>query len=368
MAKPSMLSSLGDMMEKAEASLMPAIEEHVKNRAFDSKKDGLDFLEVKNSMLLSYLIDLTYHVRERISKKHDDEHFRRLVEMRTGLDKTRPLEKKMRHQLDKLLAATATSSSFAVGNQQDPLSYRPDPNSLREDEDSSDSDSDDGDDGSDVDDALDDLEAAQATLARARQKKQKDDDSEDEGMYRAPRMAAMPYPKEGENVEERQKRQNRKLRATELAQTLRAQYGEAPEQEDIHGGTELGKQREAARRLAEREAERTNYEEDNLMRLTTSRKDKKERKRLLREESSNLAAIADLGNLVRGVSSAFQENKEDSDKDDRLVEIGGRHSNGKRKRAMHGDQKGIESKNEFQQALFGGSGKSQKKQKKKKRR
>lgn len=81
-------------------------------------------------MLLSYLIDLTYNVREKVSKKHDEQNFRRLIEARTALDKTRPLEKKMRYQLDKLLAATTTS--FATGNAttEDPLTYRPDPSAL----------------------------------------------------------------------------------------------------------------------------------------------------------------------------------------------------------------------------------------------
>lgn len=63
-------------------------------------------------------------------KKHDEQNFRRLIEARTVLDKTRPLEKKMRYQLDKLLAATTTS--FATGNatSEDPLTYRPDPSAL----------------------------------------------------------------------------------------------------------------------------------------------------------------------------------------------------------------------------------------------
>lgn len=85
-------------------------------------------------MLLSYLIDLTYLTRETVSKKHDEQNLRRLIETRTVLDKTRPLEKKMRYQLDKLLAATTTS--FAVGGDNnnseaaDPLTFRPNPHAL----------------------------------------------------------------------------------------------------------------------------------------------------------------------------------------------------------------------------------------------
>jgi hypothetical protein len=355
-----------EVLQKCEASLMPAIEEHVTNEAFDSAKDGLDFLEVKNSLLLTYLIDLTYNVRERVLKKHNDENLRRLIETRTVLDKTRPLEKKMRYQIDKLLAATITSFA-AGGTNEDPLTYRPDPTALDggiDYSDDSDSDSDDGSqDGGDSD--MDDLEAAKATLATARQRK------DDDGVYRAPRLASMPYPMEDDGGVEKAKRKNQRLRQSELAQTLRSEYGDAPEQADVHGGSDYGNQREAARRMAEREAEKISIEEDNMIRLVTSRKEKKERKRVMREESSNLAAIADLGSLVRGVSSAFQQDSDDADSyDGGMANVGeGRHASGKRKRGTVDEASGRsqkrgrtrEPKNSLQKALYGKTDKSAKK-------
>jgi U3 small nucleolar ribonucleoprotein protein LCP5 len=179
----------------------------------------------------------------------------------------------------------------------------------------------------------------------------------------------MPYTLEDDGGRERQKRKNQRMRQSELAQTLRSEYGEAPEQADVHGGSEYGRQREAARRMAEREAEKIQIEEDNFIRLTTSRKEKKERNRLMREESSNLAAIADLGNVVRGVSSAFEE---DSDGGDGGLEgfEAGRYSNGKRRRTTVDEATGRsrkksgrarQPKNEFQQALYGKPEKSKKK-------
>ena len=62
-----------------------------------------------------------------------------------------------------------------------------------------------------------------------------------------------------------------------MAQTLRSEYGDAPEQADVHGGSDYGKQREAARRMAEREAEKISIEEDTMIRLVTL-----ERKRRVR--------------------------------------------------------------------------------------
>ena len=99
-----------------------------------------------------------------------------------------------------------------------------------------------------------------------------------------------------------------------------------------------------------------------MVRLTTSRKEKKERKRLMREENSNLAAIADLGNLVR--ESQFGETRGSSDQHEDIFESK-RHSNGKRKKQLiDGDgrvlsgkgRKSTGAKNALQEALFGGGG------------
>jgi hypothetical protein len=119
-----------------------------------------------------------------------------------------------------------------------------------------------------------------------------------------------------------------------LAQTLRSEYGDAPEQADVLGGTTCGKQREATSRMAERESEKISIEEDNMIRLVTSRKEKKERKRLMREESSNLSAIADPGSLVHSVSSVFQDDSDDVDSHDGVMADAGerRNASGKRRR------------------------------------
>lgn len=214
---------------------------------------------------------------------------------------------------------------------------------------------------------MDDLEAARATLQKAKEQK----DEENDGIYRAPRLASMPYNLEHDGGEKREKLKNQRLRQSELAQTLRLEYGEAPEQADVHGGSEYGRQLEAARRMAERDAEKTRVEEDHFIRLTTSRKEKKERKRLMREEGSNLAAIANMGNVVRGVSSAFGEDSDEGDgRTDRMMETG-RYSNGKRRKSGFDEaggraqkkSKSREPRNEFQQALYGKSDKTSKKKK-----
>mmetsp|Transcript_29831 Transcript_29831/g.70237 ORF Transcript_29831/g.70237 Transcript_29831/m.70237 type:complete len:521 (-) Transcript_29831:154-1716(-) len=496
------VDALNETLKKVEASLLPAVDSFCvgpskSKTSSDSDGDvesglpppsarGLDFMHVKNTLLLSYLIDLTVHLRDAVvdpsdgeskEAESDDEHDenekkeqrekqrRRLLEMRTVLEKSRGLDKKLRYQIDKLLSSLTDSSAFATGagsnneddnsdgeddgitgdnGQDDPLRHRPDPKSMLDSDkdDSSDENSDDEDDDEDsVDDMYeeedededDDLAAARATLslsrgAKAKKKKKKmqddvsDDDSDDNDddaadddddrdgsskKYIAPRMTAVPYTHDvADKRSEKEKRQRRKLRATELAQTLRQQYGDQPETEDVFGGGNsevYGKQRSASRALAQREAERIEFEESTMIRLTTSRKEKKEKKRVERmmEGGANLAQIANLGNLVRETEAFGKDDGANSDDEDQYREEaleaymkgdqpshkgggGGsssssRHANGKRRRDPVGENqadgagrrlkmgKRPKAKNSLQAALYGSSGGSSKSKKKSKR-
>jgi len=368
------LVAVQETAKKVESALLPAVQSHVTSEEFSASKDGLDFLDVKNSLLMSYMIELAVYTRNRSTGKVDPKNLNRLTEMKTVMDKLKNMDKKLRYQIDKLLNASTSATTFAAGGDngpEDPLQFRPDAAALEENSDTGNEDSDDG--GSDSDDD-DDLAAAKKTLSLSKERKSRDNDEEaDDGVYRAPRQTAVPYAFDEENKsKEKEKRARRRMRATELAQTLREQYGDAPEQEDIHGGSDLGKQRVAARRLAEREAEKTRFEEENMIRLTTSRKDKKEKKRLMQKESSNLAAIADLGNLVRETHAMGRH--EGSEDDEAMPDSSGgkqRYDNGKRLRDfddVDGKQfhsrnrsKVGKAKNGLQAALYSTEGKRKKK-------
>ena len=471
------VDALKETMKKVEASLLPAVDTFCTGSKSSGKEAlpsslGLDFLHVKNTLLLSYIIDLLVHLRDTVEplpsgadsdeeskeeesdtddekEQREQQQRRRLLEMRTVLDKSRGLDKKLRYQIDKLLTSLTDSSTFASGGEDakiandsgeeddgadrqapsndhdDPLRYRPDPKSMLDDSKGDDSaeDNDDDDDRSDEnsisddDDEDEDLAAARATLSISKQKKSKnrtgksedaeeeDDDDEDEGSrkkYIAPRLTAVPYTHDvADKRLEKEKRQRRKLRASELAQTLRQQYGDQPETEDVFGGgnSELyGKQRSASKALAQREAERIEFEESTMVRLTTSRKEKKEKKRIERmAEGGNLAQIANLGNLVRE-TEAFGRNDDGSDDEygeeeralqaytsgeqDKSGGAGGdsRHANGKRRRDPMSENangsgrrlkmgKRPKAYNSAQAALYGGkvSKKSSKGKKKSKR-
>jgi hypothetical protein len=398
-----LISALEETSKKVSSAVIPSVEEHVNSDKFDSS-DGLDFLDTKNGILLSYMIDLTQLLKLKASKNNDPEKMEaclnRLREMKIVLEKTRPLEKKMRYQLDKLLALSASSAAFSSANtagrndgddthNSDPLAFRPNPESLvGKDEDEGEAsdnvvDDDDGDASSSEEEDDEELMAAKAALNAGRSKKKRasddsdeDNDVEGKGVYKAPRLAAVPFmekEKQADKEERMLKKQRDRMRKSEFLSTLKATFGDAPEEDDYAGGAALGKQRESSRRFADKMREKDEYEEDAMIRLTITKKEKQMRKKIMREELSNLNSIADLGNIAAGVTAAFgSDNRKDRDGSYDLEGSSGRHMNGKRRRDDDfGDNSNPKKegttphKNSFQKALFGMEGGSGGKKKRK---
>lgn len=114
----------------------------VKNGEVTTDK-GLSFLEMKYNVLLSYLINVSYLILRKCSGERIecDPSIDRLVEIRTVLEKIRPIDNKLKYQIDKLVKTAATGTSTS-----DPSNYRADPDDLMakvDASDESDSDSDD---------------------------------------------------------------------------------------------------------------------------------------------------------------------------------------------------------------------------------
>jgi U3 small nucleolar ribonucleoprotein protein LCP5 len=340
-----------ELLQKMEASVLVKIQAHSERHCADHQPSGtvgVDLLDTKNSLLLSYLIELTVWYQRQVqllqARRNGDESTgsvvestlaaamqsqrKRLLELRVALDKLRVLEKSMRYQIDKLLTQhqffeAAEFRADEQPRQVDPLQFRP----RGLDAEASDSDEEDTNDNAQEEEE-DDLALAQRTLAKRKEKSASKTDKEeaDDGLYRAPRISAHPYPHSQRNDhddaddndginsedvrgmssrvrgEERDRaRLQRKLRVSEVADTLRAQYSDAPDTDDVHGGTAMGTQHVAAQQFQRRVGQRTQFEEEHMIRLPVTRVEKKQRKALLRQEASNLHAMTDLGNLARDV-------------------------------------------------------------------
>lgn len=283
--------ALQELCRKVEGSLTTTIRRHVEEHA---PQHGITAWNAKNSVMLSYLIELTYQRRCGTNIPIASQH--RLLELRTILEKMRSLDKKLRYQIDKLL--TLNEENFAKSVADDPLLYRP---SVQDDDDSSDDNEEEvGEETNEDDD--DDLATARQTvaLAKTHQAPHATSRERESEVYRAPRHAAVPYNLDRQDRERtRDLQRRRKMRDSEVAEAIRHEYSETPETEDVTGGTAMGRQRAGSRKLIEQERERERFEEDNMMRLSVTKEVKKNRKRMMRDEMSNLSAIADLGNIAK---------------------------------------------------------------------
>lgn len=331
----------------------------------------VDYLTVKNSLMISYLIDLTLLLRSRLSASSaagaaDDNQdieqqqqqqrqcVERLQEMKIALEKMRPLEKKMRYQIDKLLALSTVLSDDGIGGvgggggggsagmfasvgrevddedgvdvrnrvkngendgTSDPLSFKPDLRGMMKNmfvgDDGEDHEAR-GDIGSyDADDDDDIHHLPNRAKIFLDKEDNKTVPSSTSNVYQPPRLQSVPFEldnsdraarKHERNLEKKRERQSR----SELTQVIKSQFTDAPEEEDARGGALFGLQSDRSRKISSRNAELEAFEEGHMMRLSVGRKEKKERKRMMREEMSNLGAIADgLGNVVAGVDDAF---------------------------------------------------------------
>lgn len=75
---------------------------------------GLSFLEMKYNLLLSYLINLTYVVLRKCSGEmiEGDPCIDRLIQIRTILEKVKPVNSKLKYQIDKLVKSTVTGTDL----------------------------------------------------------------------------------------------------------------------------------------------------------------------------------------------------------------------------------------------------------------
>jgi len=431
-----LLQALKETSSKV-SSFSDALQDHLNNDEFDAKKDDLDFLHIKNTLMLSYLIDLSHLLHLTITMTSSDENtsiddlssnpkikacVTRLHEMRVALERIRPMEKKLRYQIDKLLALSsgvfAVTDDDATGNadteekndkllddadgegskirtEEDPLSFKPnldewmgEDNNDEQDDESNDLDNDDNDESGDSNEEDYDLKAAKSAIEASSTKTSKSN------VYQAPRLFSTgmdSYTQKEKQVasERKQRRRQHRLLSqnSELIQTLQSQYTDKPEEDDVLGGTGGGanmtNMSAAKRKFEVKDRNKTKFEEEQFIRLVPTRKEKKERNRVYAEERSNLRQISDLGNLSKGISAFSNGAGGDDDNDFRGNRSGGeewegRFENGKRKRGFDmGTERGVRrvnqganklrTSNPLQKELYGVSGSSGKTSGKKKK-
>lgn len=214
-----------------------------------STDKGLSFLEMKYQMLLSYLINLTYIVLRKCSgeKIESDPSIDRLVEIRTVLEKIRPIDSKLKYQIDKLVKTAVVGTS-----EDDPQSYHANPANLVSKIENSDDDS-----SNESDNGV---------------KKEK---SERSNVYVPPKLAAVHFDDSISRTDSEKKSKERAKKQflnSNVMRELREEYSEAP--------LEVTTGNHVKHSISKYEQEKTEYEESYLTRLPVTKAEKNRRKKL----------------------------------------------------------------------------------------
>ncbi|KAK3312366.1 Sas10/Utp3/C1D family-domain-containing protein [Apodospora peruviana] len=285
MAAPATLPALLDTLTK---SLSSALEAAPKIAGLELPKDGLSLLDVKNDLLLSYLQNLVFLILLKLRQaktgspaQNDDEStlddlvVKKLVELRVYLEKgVRPLEDKLRYQIDKVLRAADDAERNAKAAEA----------AAKGEESESDSEAESGDEEDDKLDAggapsarkISDLQYRPNLSAFVRPEGAahgvgKHTDAS--GVYKPPRIAPTVMPTT-ERREEKQR--NKPLKSATLDEFIADEMSVAPVAVPSIGTTIVqGGRRTKTASQIRTEEERRDYEERNFVRLPVeSKKDR----------------------------------------------------------------------------------------------
>lgn len=254
----------------------------VKDGAFQTS-EGLSFLDLRYHLLLFYLQDLTHLIciKTEGGKIKDSDALSRLVTIRTVLEKMRPLDHKLKYQIDKLVR-TAVTGSLA---ENDPLQLRPNPENL-----------------------LSKLSESEESEGEAEDKTEKKAAHSSGRKYVPPKIAPVHYDGDMTETDKKKAQSERQRRAalqSSVIQELRQQYSDAPE--EIRDRRDFQSDRESRDEL-----HRKNYEESMLVRLNMPQRQKGVRKRGMMSMSGQLSGITNFGDITALTGGEGMQDEDDS--------------------------------------------------------
>mmetsp|Transcript_14414 Transcript_14414/g.36496 ORF Transcript_14414/g.36496 Transcript_14414/m.36496 type:complete len:677 (+) Transcript_14414:125-2155(+) len=259
----TLLSELKDNLDTLDSHVAPVLG---KVRAGElPTSNGVSYLEAKFQAMLTYCINIAFYLHLKAKGEAVREHpvIAELVRVRSILERLKPLDIKLKGQLDELLAA-ATSGARAQSLRS---KARPNIADLMDDDD----------DEGEESEAESDVEEPQDKRRSASAK-----GSFGAATYRAPReMLVSSTFEEDERSEERHRKKQakllRKLKKNQLLQELNDEFTDRPSEMPSIGATMEDAEN---RRIA---AERQKYEDENFVRLRETKKERAERRQRERD-------------------------------------------------------------------------------------
>uniref|UniRef100_A0A8C6QEZ8 Neuroguidin, EIF4E binding protein n=1 Tax=Nannospalax galili TaxID=1026970 RepID=A0A8C6QEZ8_NANGA len=191
------------------------------------------------------------------------------------LEKLRPLDQKLKYQIDKLVKTAVTGSL----SESDPLRFKPHPSNLMSKLSSEDEEGDEAEDGQ--------SEASGKKSVKGVSKK-----------YVPPRLVPVHYDEtEAEREKKRLERAKRRALSSSVIRELKEQYSDAPE--------EIRDARHPhVTRQSQEDQHRINYEESMMVRLSVSKKEKGRRRRasVMSSQLHSLTHFSDISALTGGAA------------------------------------------------------------------
>lgn len=274
-------TTLPVLLDSLTQSITSTLEATSKIPSVDAPKDGISLLDVKNELLLSYLQNLVFLILVKIRKAKqgdssdseddsnlDDEVVKKLVELRLYLEKgVRPMEDKLRYQIEKVLRAADDSERNAKAAAA-AADIKSDPESESDSDDASDGEEADGKTGAASPAGLafrPSVSAVVRPTTDASGKSTKDAN----GVYRPPKIAPTSMP----TTETRERRQRGPIKSATMDEFIADEMSSAPQAQPSIGTNivQFGRRLKTAGERKD-EDERRNYEERNFVRLAKASK------------------------------------------------------------------------------------------------
>lgn len=288
----TIVAELRDRVEELESRIVPVRDLAVKLAAIGYVEDDLvSYLEMKQQLLLAYCLDVAFYLYMKAQGRSLRSHpvMKQLLRLRYAMEKIYSLDGKLKHQVDRLLKlaeggldAKTLESSMLKPNLAALLGE-----DDEDDENGSDNEEEDSDE---------------------------DESKGRDGVYRPPKLTSTPYPEDGKvsaKEAKRLERQKKRFQDSELFESLREDFGSAPEESGSGGMAHVSGD---LKRLEQEEAERRAFEEERFIRMTLTKKEKNAMKRRALEAMrvDNFEDLGDasvLDNLSSDLVPATQSKK-----------------------------------------------------------
>ncbi|PIC52192.1 hypothetical protein B9Z55_002401 [Caenorhabditis nigoni] len=247
-------------LESASAEAVRAFSKVV-DRMEDTKEDkeGLSFLKLKNYEMTAYLGELTVLMSKMMKGESiaTDSSVKHALKHRVYLEKMKPIEEKMKPQMEKLLNRSSNKNESVNGASKGNLRVR-----------------------------LDNMD-----VGDGEEEEEEEDDGEkskEVKKYVAPRIRAVRYEEEDETPSKQQEKAKRRAMQSSLIMELKNQYSDAPEEI-----------REISEKKYQYDREREKYEEENFTRIRQNKEQKRRSEQLGRAETlDDLLSFGDY--MMRG--------------------------------------------------------------------